>query len=126
MTIRRTLDLMDEVIFDYGYMFYYSERPGTPAAKKYEDDVPLNVKKRRLNEIIEKQRMHSKIKNESSVGKTFKVLVEGESKKSSLDFSGRNDQNKMIVFPRKNAKKGDYVNVLVNSCTGGTLIGEII
>jgi len=123
---QETLSLMDEVVFDYGYMFYYSERPGTPAAKKLVDDVPLEVKKRRLNEIIEKQREHSKIKNEASVGKLFKVLIEGESRKSSLDFSGRNDQNKMIVFPRKNASKGDYVSVFVNSCTGGTLIGEIV
>lgn len=121
-----TLSLMDEVVFDYGYMFYYSERPGTPAAKKLVDNVPLDIKKRRLNDIIEKQREHSKIKNEASVGKLFKVLIEGESRKSSLDFSGRNDQNKMIVFPRKNASKGDYVNVFINSCTGGTLIGEIV
>ncbi len=121
-----TLSLMDEVVFDYGYMFYYSERPGTPAAKKLVDDVPLEVKKRRLNDIIEKQREHSKIKNQASVGKLFKVLIEGESRKSSLDFSGRNDQNKMIVFPRKNASKGDYVTIFINSCTGGTLIGEIV
>lgn len=121
-----TLSLMDEVVFDYGYMFYYSERPGTPAAKKLVDNVPLDIKKRRLNDIIEKQREHSKIKNEASVGRLFKVLIEGESRKSSLDFSGRNDQNKMIVFPRKNASKGVYVNVFINSCTGGTLIGEIV
>lgn len=121
-----TLSLMDEVVFDYGYMFYYSERPGTPAAKKLVDNVSLDIKKRRLNDIIEKQREHSKIKNEASVGRLFKVLIEGESRKSSLDFSGRNDQNKMIVFPRKNASKGVYVNVFINSCTGGTLIGEIV
>jgi tRNA-2-methylthio-N6-dimethylallyladenosine synthase len=121
-----TLSLMDEVIFDYGYMFFYSERPGTPAAKKFADDVPLEIKKRRVNEIIDRQRQHSAIRNQQSVGKVFKVLIEGESKKSKDDFAGRNDQNKVIVFPRKNYKKGDYVNVLVNSCTSGTLLGEIL
>jgi tRNA-2-methylthio-N6-dimethylallyladenosine synthase len=123
---QETLSLLDKVIFDYGYMFFYSERPGTPAAKKLNDDVPLEVKKRRLNEIIEKQRAHSKLRNEASVGKTYKVLIEGESKKSALDFCGRNDQNKTIVFPRENYKKGEYVNVKVNDCTGGTLLGKIV
>jgi tRNA-2-methylthio-N6-dimethylallyladenosine synthase len=123
---QQTLSLMDEVVFDYGYMFFYSERPGTPAAKNLKDDVSLEDKKRRVNEIIDKQRQHSAIKNQMSVGKVFRVLIEGESKKSKDDFAGRNDQNKVIVFPRKTYKKGDYVNVLVNSCTSGTLIGEIV
>lgn len=121
-----TLSLMDEVMFDYGYMFFYSERPGTPAAKKLVDDVPEEIKKRRLNEIIDKQRQHSGIRNNLSVGKVHRVLIEGESKKSNLDFAGRNDQNKVIVFPRKNYEKGQYVNVFVNSCSTGTLIGEIV
>ncbi|MCP9766972.1 tRNA (N6-isopentenyl adenosine(37)-C2)-methylthiotransferase MiaB [Lacihabitans sp. LS3-19] len=121
-----TLSLMDEVMFDYGYMFFYSERPGTPAAKKLVDDVPEDVKKRRLNEIIDKQRQHSGIRNNLSVGKVHRVLIEGESKKSNMDFAGRNDQNKVIVFPRKNYEKGQYVNVMVNSCSTGTLIGEIV
>jgi tRNA-2-methylthio-N6-dimethylallyladenosine synthase len=90
------------------------------------DDVSLEDKKRRVNEIIDKQRQHSAIKNQMSVGKVFRVLIEGESKKSKSDFAGRNDQSKVIVFPRKNYSKGDYVNVLVNSCTSGTLIGEIV
>ena len=123
---QETLSLMDEVIFDYGYMFFYSERPGTPAAKKLQDDVPLDIKKRRVNEIIDKQRQHSAIRNQQSVDKVFRVLIEGESKKSKDDFAGRNDQNKVIVFPRKNYKKGDYVNVYVRSCTSGTLLGEIV
>ena len=123
---QQTLSLMDEVVFDYGYMFFYSERPGTPAAKNLKDDVSLEDKKRRVNEIIDKQRQHSAIKNQMSIGKVFRVLIEGESKKSKADFAGRNDQSKVIVFPRKDYKKGDYVNVLVNSCTSGTLIGEIV
>lgn len=123
---QQTLSLMDEVVFDYGYMFFYSERPGTPAAKNLKDDVSLEDKKRRVNEIIDKQRQHSAIKNQMSIGKVFRVLIEGESKKSKADFAGRNDQSKVIVFPRKEYKKGDYVNVLVNSCTSGTLIGEIV
>lgn len=123
---QQTLSLMDEVVFDYGYMFFYSERPGTPAAKNLNDDVSLEDKKRRVNEIIDKQRQHSAIKNQMSIGKVFRVLIEGESKKSKADFAGRNDQSKVIVFPRKGYKKGDYVNVLVNSCTSGTLIGEIV
>jgi tRNA-2-methylthio-N6-dimethylallyladenosine synthase len=122
---QETLTLMDAVVFDYGYMFYYSERPGTPAAKKLVDDIPEEIKKRRLNDIIVRQREHSFIRNNQAVGQIFKVLIEGFSKKSDQDFCGRNDHNKMIVFPKMHYKKGDYVNVLVTRCTGGTLIGEI-
>jgi tRNA-2-methylthio-N6-dimethylallyladenosine synthase len=121
-----TLSLMDAVVYDYGYMFYYSERPGTPAAKNLKDDVDEETKKRRLQEIIDKQRGHCMVRNEMTVNKTYRVLVEGPSKKSNEDFCGRTDQNKMIVFPRKNAKKGQYVNVKINSCTTATLIGEIV
>lgn len=121
-----TLTLMDYVKFDYGYMFFYSERPGTPAAKKLKDDVSEEDKKRRLNEIIAKQQEHSLLRNQLAIGKVHKVLIEGESKRSSEDLCGRNDQNKMIVFPRKHYRKGEYVNVLVNSCTTATLKGEIV
>ncbi|MEM8894943.1 MAG: tRNA (N6-isopentenyl adenosine(37)-C2)-methylthiotransferase MiaB [Bacteroidota bacterium] len=121
-----TLTLMDYVNYDFSYMFYYSERPGTLAAKKYDDDIPLNIKKRRLNEIIDKQRAISLTRNERDVGKVFKVLVEGTSKKSVDELQGRNSANKVIVFPKNDFKKGQYVNVKVNSCTGATLIGEAV
>mgnify|MGYP005820992681 CR=1 FL=1 len=121
-----TLSLMDEVQYEFAYMFYYSERPGTLAEKKFKDDVPLEIKKRRLDEIIQKQRSHSDMLNRRDVGKTFKVLIEGTSKKSDQHFQGRNSANKVIVFPRENTRIGEYVNVLVESSTGGTLIGKIV
>jgi tRNA-2-methylthio-N6-dimethylallyladenosine synthase len=121
-----TLSLMDAVRFDYAYMFYYSERPGTLAEKKYHDDIALEVKKRRLDEIIRKQREHALIRNQRDVGKVFKVLVEGVSKKSEAYLQGRNTANKVIVFPRNHYSKGQYLNVLVEDCTGGTLIGKVI
>jgi tRNA-2-methylthio-N6-dimethylallyladenosine synthase len=123
---RQTLTLMDEVIFDFAYMFYYSERPGTLAAKKYLDDVELETKKRRLEEIIVKQRLHSALKNNQDVGKIFKVLVEGNSKKSVDELQGRTSSNKVVIFPKEDKKKGDYVKVLVDACTGGTLLGKIV
>ncbi|MGL4631088.1 MAG: TRAM domain-containing protein, partial [Leadbetterella sp.] len=116
----------DAVKYDYGYMFFYSERPGTPAAKTLKDDVPEDVKKERLRQIIEKQRNHCLEKNQASVGKIHRVLVEAVSKKSDQEYSGRNDQNKVVVFPKKNSQLGDYVNVLVTSCTTATLLGEIV
>ena len=121
-----TLSLMDIVKYDFSYMFYYSERPGTLAEKKLKDDIPLEVKKRRLNEIISKQRNISKERNKRDVGKTFKVLIEGYSKKSDEHLQGRNTANKVVVFPKSNAKKGEYVHVRINSCTAATLIGELI
>ncbi|GAB2649135.1 tRNA (N6-isopentenyl adenosine(37)-C2)-methylthiotransferase MiaB [Emticicia sediminis] len=121
-----TLSLMDYVKYDYGYMFAYSERPNTPAAKKLTDDVPDNVKSRRLAEIIARQREHSLERNQLSLGKVYKVLVEGFSKRSQEHLSGRNDQNKMIIFPRENFQKGDYVNVLVTECSSATLIGKAV
>lgn len=121
-----TLTLMDYVQFDYGYMFFYSERPGTPAAKKLKDDVSEEDKMRRLSEIIAKQRGHAMIRNQQAVGKVHKILIEGESKRSADDLCGRNDQNKMVVFPRKHYQKGQYVNVLVKDCTTATLKGEIV
>ncbi len=121
-----TLTLMDYVQFDYGYMFFYSERPGTPAAKKLKDDVSEEDKKRRLNEIIAKQQQHSLERNQATIGKVYKVLIEGESKRSSDDLCGRTDQNKMVVFPRKHYAKGQYVNVRILSCSAATLKGEIV
>jgi tRNA-2-methylthio-N6-dimethylallyladenosine synthase len=123
---KETLSLMDIVQYDFAYMFFYSERPGTLAAKKYKDDVTLDVKKRRLNEIIEKQTSHSLLRNKSDVGKTFKVLIEGFSKRSDDYLQGRNTANKVVVFPKGNYQKGEYVNVKIQSCTGGTLVGEVI
>jgi tRNA-2-methylthio-N6-dimethylallyladenosine synthase len=123
---KETLSLMEEVKFDYAYMFKYSERPGTYAAKKYTDDIPEEVKKRRLQEIVDLHRKHSHENNLSDIGKEFEVLVEGTSKKSADDASGRNSQNKMIVFPKEHYKAGDYVKVKVHSCTSGTLIGQAV
>jgi tRNA-2-methylthio-N6-dimethylallyladenosine synthase len=119
-----TLTLMDYVAYDYSYMFFYSERPGTLAARKLADDVPLEVKKRRLQEIIDKQRDLSLKRNELAVGRVHRVLVEGPSKKSDQQLSGRNDQNKVVVFDKGNYQKGDYVDVLVHACSVGTLFGE--
>jgi tRNA-2-methylthio-N6-dimethylallyladenosine synthase len=121
-----TLTLMDMVQYDFAYMFYYSERPGTLAAKKYTDDIPLDIKKRRLHEIVIKQREHSFLRNQLDVGKVHRVLIEGFSKRSDDDLQGRNSSNKVIVFPRGTHQKGEYVNVYVEECTGGTLIGKIV
>lgn len=121
-----TLSLMDYVKFEYGFMFKYSERPNTKAARQFEDDVPEDVKSRRLTEIIEKQRAHSMEQNQSKIGKTFKVLVEGISKKSDEQLFGRTTHNSVAVFPKKNYKPGDYVNVKILACNSATLIGESI
>lgn len=121
-----TLQLMEYVKYDYGYMFAYSERPGTPAAKKLKDDVPEAVKKRRLQEIVALQRDHSLYRSQQQVGKTFEVLIEGESKKSSAHWMGRNSQNSVVVFPKENYSKGDFVRVKVESCTSATLIGKAV
>lgn len=121
-----TLSIMDLVQYDYAYMFTYSERPGTLAAKRYEDDVPEEVKKRRLTEIVNKQRGHSLFRLENQIGKVHRVLIEGYSKKSDQDYCGRNDQNAMVVFPKGSYKIGDYVNVIGETCTSATLIGRII
>ena len=121
-----TLSLLKEVEFDFAYMFYYSERPKTLAERKYEDDIPLKTKKTRLQEVIDLQHVHSKKKNESVIGNVYEVLVEGNSKKSDQMLSGRNDQNNKVVFPRENAKTGQFVNVKIERCTTATLIGKII
>lgn len=123
---QRTLELFRKVGFDYAYMFYYSERPGTLAARHYPDDVPLDVKTRRLNEIIALQSELSLNSNRNDIGKTFRVLVEGPSKKNPEELCGRSGSNKMCVFPGKGHKAGDYVDVKVLSCTSATLIGESV
>lgn len=122
---QQTLELFRKVGFDYAYMFYYSERPGTLAARHYPDDVPLDVKTRRLNEIIALQSELSLKSNHNDIGKTFRVLVEGPSKKNPEELCGRSGSNKMCVFPGKGHKAGDYVDVKVLSCTSATLIGKL-
>lgn len=120
-----TISLMKEVGFDYAYMFKYSERPGTIAAVKLSDDVPDDIKSRRLEEIIRLQQDLSHRSNLDDVGKTFEVLVEGKSKRSEKNFMGRNSQNKVVVFPGNNVKIGSYQQVKVISCTPATLIGHV-
>jgi tRNA-2-methylthio-N6-dimethylallyladenosine synthase len=122
-----TLSLMEYARYDMSYMFFYSERPGTLAARRYQDDVPEAVKKRRLEEIVRLQNRLSLEKNKEDVGKTFTVLIEGDSKKSAGDWRGRNSQNKMVVFPKKgsNGIKGTYAEVEIVDCTGATLIGRL-
>ncbi|MDX1905261.1 MAG: tRNA (N6-isopentenyl adenosine(37)-C2)-methylthiotransferase MiaB [Thermonemataceae bacterium] len=121
-----TLSLMRIVKYDFSYMFYYSERPATPAEKKLEDDIDLETKKRRLNEIIALQNELSLQRNQLDVGQIHKVLVEGFSKRSEEYLQGRNSANKVIIFPKKNHQKGDYVEVLVKDCNSATLFGEAI
>lgn len=123
---RDTLSLMQEVKYDFAYMFYYSERPKTLAERKYEDNVPEDEKKRRLQEVINLQQTHSLESNQKMTGQVHKVLIEGPSKKSSEQLCGRNSQNVMIVFPAGEHKAGEYVHVKVTSCTAATLIGEVV
>jgi tRNA-2-methylthio-N6-dimethylallyladenosine synthase len=120
-----TLDLMKECGYEFAFMFAYSERPDTTAARKYQDDVPELVKKKRLHEIIALQQQLSHASNQRDVGKVFEVLVEGSSKKSAAHLFGRNTQNKVVVFPGAGHKPGDYVYVKVLRCTSATLLGEI-
>ncbi len=123
---QETLSMMDFVQYSMSYMFFYSERPGTLAARKYEDDVPLAVKKRRLQEVVHLQNQISRRRNQADIGKTFRVLIEGDSKKSKQHFRGRNSQNKMIVFPkREGLQAGDYTEVMVMDATSATLLGEL-
>jgi tRNA-2-methylthio-N6-dimethylallyladenosine synthase len=123
-----TLSAMEYSRYDFSYMFFYSERPGTLAERRYEDDIPLEVKKRRLAEVVALQGRLSAESNKRDLGKTFKVLIEGESKKSDMDWMGRSSQNKVIVFPKGDTSytKGDYVWIRVTDCTQATLLGEII
>ncbi|MFI5128468.1 MAG: tRNA (N6-isopentenyl adenosine(37)-C2)-methylthiotransferase MiaB [Chitinophagales bacterium] len=122
-----TLDIMEYSRYDFSYMFFYSERPGTLAQKRYKDDIPEEVKKKRLVEIVDAQNRLSLASNKKDIGKSFKVLIEGDSKRSEKNWTGRTSQNKVIVFPKENyeLKKGDYVTVRVKDCTQATLLGEI-
>lgn len=121
-----TLSLMELVKYSFGYMFKYSERPGTPAAKKLEDNIDEKTKSRRLSEIVELQQKHSLHRSKEFIGKTVEVLIEKESKKSNLHWAGRNQQNTTVVFPKENYNIGDFVNVKINSCTSATLVGDAI
>ena len=121
-----TLSLMEYVKYDFGFMLAYSERPATLAERKMEDDIPNDVKKRRLTEIIQLQQKHSLYRTQQHLGKTQEVLIEGTSKKSDAHWMGRNTQNTVIVFPKEHYKIGDFVSVKVNDCTSATLIGEAV
>lgn len=124
---QETLSMMDYVEYDFAYNFTYSERPGTLAARKLEDDIPEDVKKRRLAEILAKQQAHSLMRLQEWVGKTVRVLIEGTSKKSDLDYCGRGDSGAMAIFPAiEGVKPGQYANVFIEKCTSATLIGKIV
>ena len=123
---QQSLSLMEYCKYDLAYMYFYSERPGTLAARRFSDDVPEAVKKRRLQEMIDLHRIHSLQSMQRDVGKTFKVLVEGVSKKSNEELFGRTDQNKVVVFPKGNLKKGEYVFTKIIDCTAGTLIAKLV
>lgn len=124
---QETISIIEYSNYSMSYMFFYSERPGTLAARKYEDDIPLEVKKRRLNEVIRVQNAISLKHNQKDIGKVFKVLIEGDSKKSDQDFKGRNSQNKMFVFPKQDGlKAGDYTWVKVESVSSATMKGQIV
>jgi tRNA-2-methylthio-N6-dimethylallyladenosine synthase len=125
---QETLSLIKECRFDMSYMYFYSERPGTLAARRYEDDIPETEKKRRLDEIVRLQNKISQQSNLKDLGKISKVLIEGDSKKSALAWMGRNNQNKVVVFPKNGSslQKGDYAMVKIEQCTGATLIGQSI
>ena len=122
-----TISIMQAAQYDYSYMYFYSERPGTLAAKRYEDDIPEEVKKRRLQEIVDVQWTLSNESNKRDVGKCFEVLIEGDSKKSEAEWMGRTSQNKVVVFPKLNhpLKKGDYVEIFIAGFTKGTLLGTL-
>jgi tRNA-2-methylthio-N6-dimethylallyladenosine synthase len=121
-----SLSLMEWAGFDFAYMFKYSERPGTKAARKYKDDIPDEIKAKRLNEIISLQNKLSSVSKKHDVGKVFEVLIEGQSKRSQEFLSGRTSQNKVVVFPGEDHKKGEYINVFIERCTSATLIGKIV
>ena len=121
-----TLSLMEYVKYDFGFMFMYSERPGTPAAKKLDDNIPDDVKKHRLKEVVALQQQHGLYRTQRFVGQIVEVLIEKESKKSKKYWSGRNQQNTVVVFPKENFKVGDFVNVKIEDCTSATLIGKAV
>lgn len=123
---QETLSLVDYCAYDLAYMFFYSERPGTLAAKRFQDDIPEAVKKKRLQEVVELHRHQSLQSMQKEIGKTAKVLIEGNSKRSDDHWCGRSDNNKVVVFPKtEDFKKGDYADVLIETCTAATLIGKI-
>ncbi len=117
---------MKEVEFSFAYMYQYSERPKTLAERKFEDDVPEELKKKRLQEVIDLQLQHSLKHNESRIGKIGKVLIEGYSKRSENDLVGRDEQGTKNVFPKGDYKKGQYVLVKATACTSATLMGEVV
>jgi tRNA-2-methylthio-N6-dimethylallyladenosine synthase len=121
-----TLSLMEYVKYSFGYMYAYSDRPGTLAGRKMADDIPESTKMRRLQEIVDLQRAHAALRTQEFVGQTVEVLIEKVSKKSDNDWSGRNSQSIVVVFPKDNYKIGEFVTVKITSCTSGTLIGEAI
>jgi tRNA-2-methylthio-N6-dimethylallyladenosine synthase len=123
-----TLSIMEYSKYDMSYMFFYSERPGTLAQRRYKDDIPEEIKKRRLVEVVELQNRLSLESNKKDTGKIFEVLIENSSKRSDLHWMGRNSQNKVVVFPKENyeLKAGDYVTVRINECTQATLLGQIV
>ncbi|MBC7867875.1 MAG: tRNA (N6-isopentenyl adenosine(37)-C2)-methylthiotransferase MiaB [Gloeobacteraceae cyanobacterium ES-bin-316] len=122
---QQSLSLMEYCKFDLAYMYFYSERPGTLAAKRFKDDVSLEIKKRRLQEMVSLHRIQTLQSMQKDVGKTFRILVEGVSKRNENELFGRNDQNKVVVFAKGDLQKGDYVFVEINSCTAGTLLGSV-
>ena len=123
---QQSLSLFDYCKYDLAYLYYYSERPGTLAERRFKDDVPLEVKKKRLQELVDLYRAHSLRTMQKEIGKTFKILVEGFSKKSEEQLQGRTDQNKVVIFAKENILKGDYVYVKITHCTAGTLFGEAL
>ena len=125
---QETIEIMNYSKYEYSYMFYYSERPGTLAERRYKDDIPEDVKKRRLQEIVDLQNKLSLESNKKDIGKVFRVLIEGDSKKNSNDWKGRNSQYKVVVFPKNETplQKGDFAYVQIHECTQGTLLGKIV
>ena len=123
---KETLDLMDYVQYDYGYMFKYSERPNTSAARNLTDNVPEELKQKRLSEIIKKQQQHSLSRNQQKIGKSYEVLIEGVSKRSKDDLYGRTTHNTTVIFPKEDHNIGEYINVKIEDCTSATLLGKTI
>jgi tRNA-2-methylthio-N6-dimethylallyladenosine synthase len=123
---QETLAMMEHVRYDASFMYYYSERPGTPAAKRFVDDVPEEEKKRRLQEIVDLQNKHSLERNQEQIGKRQIVLIEWTAKKSKEQLLGRNDANKKVIIPKGNLNLGDYIEVEIVDCNSNTLFGEVI
>jgi tRNA-2-methylthio-N6-dimethylallyladenosine synthase len=122
---KETLNLMDKVKFDFGYIFKYSERPNTPVQRKWKDDIPEETKQKRLAEVIDLQIKHSLIKNKETIGNEYEILIEGESKKDKNKLFGRTKQNKVVIVDKKSYKSGDFLHVIIEDCTSATLIGKV-